>query len=295
MRRRDFIRTGGSAVALAGLAAAQSKPPRNAKITSSVMLWTLKGTTEQRIEAAAKAGMQSIELVAEHVQWSDSDTVRYKKLIRSFGMDIDTIIAQPDWKKRSVSMVDPAQRENFLKDIKQAIVYAHKLDVPYIIVMSTDSIAGRTHEEQYASMLEGAKRACEFAAKADVTLIVEPLNDKKDHKGFFLTNCTEGTKLVKEVDNPHVRLLFDIYHEQVQAGNVIGTLTEAAPYTSVFHVADSPGRNDPGLGEIHYTNVYKAIAKTGFSGYITMEYIPSGEQVASLIKSVDQMRAALAG
>ena len=294
MRRRDFVRTGGGAAVLAGAAAAQSKPPKTAKITSSVMLWTLQGSIEERLEAAAKAGMQSVELVAEHVPWTDAEGARYVKLARSFGMGIDTIIAQPDWKKRPVSMVDPAQRENFLKDIRQAIAWARKLGVPYIILMSGDAIAGRTHAQQYRSMIEGARRAGELAAQAGVTLLVEPLNAKKDHPGFFLTNCTEGLKLVKEVGNPHVRLLFDIYHEHVETGNVIGTLTEAAHYTAVFHVADSPGRHDPGSGAINYTDVYKAIAKTGYAGYITMEYLPLGDPVASLIKSVDQMRAALA-
>ncbi len=288
------MRASGAAVALAGVAAAQIAPPKKARITSSVMLWTLKGTTGERIEAAAKAGIQSVELVSEHVQWSDAEAERYKKLVRSFGMGFDTILAQTDWKKRPVSMLDPAQRENFLKDVRQAIVYAQRLDVPYLIVMSGDEIAGRTREDQYRSMLEGAKRAGELASNAGVTLLVEPLNAKKDHKGFFLTNCAEGLKLVKETGNPNVRLLFDIYHEQVQTGSVLGILAEAAPYTCVFHVADAPLRNDPGLGVINYPEVYKAIAKSGFSGYIAMEYLPKGEQVASLIKSVDQMRDALA-
>jgi hydroxypyruvate isomerase len=294
MRRRDFVRDGASAAVLAGVAAAQPKPPKTAKITSSVMLWTLQGSLEARLETAAKAGMQSVELVAEHVPWTDAEGARYVRMARSFGMGIDTIIAQPDWKKRPVSMVDPAQRENFLKDVRQAIAWARKLGVPYIILMSGDAIAGRTHAQQYQSLLEGARRAGELAAQAGVTLLLEPLNAKKDHAGFFLTNCTEGLKLVKEVSNPHVRLLFDIYHEHVETGNALGTLTEAAPYTSVFHVADSPGRHDPGSGTINYTDVYRAIAKTGYAGYITMEYLPLGDPVASLIKSVDQMRAALA-
>ena len=98
-------------------------------------------------------------------------------------------------------------------------------------------------------------------------------------------------KLVKEVDNPHLKLLFDIYHEQVQIGNVIRTLTEAAPHVAVFHIADNPGRNDPGTGEMNYANIYKAIQKTGYAGYICMEYLPLADPVQSLKKSVDEMRA----
>jgi hydroxypyruvate isomerase len=99
---------------------------------------------------------------------------------------------------------------------------------------------------------------------------------------------------MKDVDNPHVKLLFDIYHEQVQIGNVIQTLTQAAPHVAVFHIADNPGRNDPGTGEMNYTNIYKAIQKTGYGGYICMEYLPVAEPVASLKKAVDHMRSSIA-
>jgi hydroxypyruvate isomerase len=267
--------------------------PAKAKMTSSVMLWTLQGTFEERVQAAARAGMQSVELVGEYVGWTDADIARQKKFVRSFGMGMDTLIATPDWGKRPVSMVDPAQRENFLKDVDNAIVYAQKLEVPMIILMAGNEIPGRTHEEQYASLLEGAKQAGERAARADVLLIVEPLNSKVNHKGFFLTNCTEGLKLVKETDNPHVKLLFDIYHEQVQVGNPIPVLQEAVDHVAVFHVADAPGRHDPGTGTMDWTAIYKAIQKTGYKGYVTMEYLPAGEQVASLIKAVDGFRAAV--
>jgi hydroxypyruvate isomerase len=95
------------------------------------------------------------------------------------------------------------------------------------------------------------------------------------------------------VDNPHVRLLFDLYHEQVQVGNVTRTAVEAAPHVAVYHVADNPGRNDPGTGEMNYANIYAAIKKTGYSGYVTMEYLPLGDQAASLTKAVKEMRAVL--
>ncbi len=257
------------------------------------MLWTLKGSFEEKVEAAARAGLQSVELVAEHAAWTDNDIARVKKFTRSFGLQIDTLIATPDWARRPVSMVDPAQRENFLADFRKAIVFAAKLEIPQIILISGNAIPGRTHEEQYASLLEGAKRAGELAAAAGVTAIIEPLNSLVDHKGFFLNTCVEGLKLVRDVDNPHFKLLFDIYHEQVQIGNVIRTITEAAPQVAVFHVADNPGRHDPGTGELNYVNIYRAIEKTGFRGYLTMEYLPLGDQVESLTKAVNAFRGAL--
>ena len=238
--------------------------------------------------------LENANLVAEHAAWNDADIARVRKLCRSFRLGIDTLIATPDWGKRPVSMVDPAQRDNFLADLRKAIDYAKRLEVPQIILMSGNAIPYRAHEEQYASLLEGCKRAGDLGAQAGVTMIVEPLNSLVNHKGFFLTTCTEGLKLVRETDNPHVKLLFDIYHEQVQAGNIIRTIREAAPLVAVFHVADNPGRNDPGTGEINYRNVYGAIRKSGYSGYIAMEYLPLNDQVASLIKSVNDLRSALA-
>ncbi len=292
MNRRAFL-AGGAATLTAG-AAVQSQEPKQARITSSVMLWTIQGTLAQKLEVAARAGLQSVELVGEHVKWSDAEIADVKKLVRSFRLGIDTLSSVPNWRNMPVSMVDPAQRENLLKEVARNIVFAQKLEIPYLLLMSGDEIPGKTYQEQFASLLEGCKRCGDLAAKAGLTLIVEPLNRKVNHKGYFLGTCVEGLRLVKEADHPHVRLLFDIYHEQVETGNVIRTLTEAAPYTRVFHVADNPGRNDPGTGEINYANVYKAIQKTGYEGYITMEYVPLGDAAASLTKAVNEMRAGLA-
>ena len=288
MNRRTFAQT-----AVGAAAAAQTPPPKKAAITSSVMLWTLKGSFEEKMEIAAKAGLQSVELVGEHIKWTDSDIDRVKKLARSLRIGIDTISSTPNWKGQPISMVDPSQRDNLLAEVRKNITFAQKLEIPMLLLMSGDEIPGRTYQEQYASLVEGAKRCGDLAVKAGVTLIIEPLNTKVNHKGYFLSTCVEGLKVIKEVDNPHVRLLFDIYHEQVQTGNVTRTLTEAASYTKVFHIADNPGRNEPGTGEMNYANIYKAIAKTGYDSYITMEYLPTTEPVASLSKAVNEMRAAL--
>jgi len=125
------------------------------------------------------------------------------------------------------------------------------------------------------------------------TVIIEPLNSLVNHPGYFLTSGVEGLKAVKEADHPHVKLLFDIYHQQVQEGNIVDTLAKNVQHIAVFHVADCPGRHDPGTGELHYSNIYKAIAKTAFRGQIAMEYLPLAEQVASLTQAVGELRRAI--
>jgi hydroxypyruvate isomerase len=293
MNRRTFVQSAG--VLAAGLKA-QGQPPAPAKGANKVtlMLEMLKGSIEEEFELAARAGFQSVESLTQYATWSDADITRVRKLCRSYNLGIDTVLAQQDWKKRPVSIVDPAHRETFLGDVRNAIACAQKLEIPHISVTSGLSAQGKSYEEQYASLTEGIKRAADLAAKAKLTLLVEPLNSLVDHPGCFLSSCVDGLKLIREINLPHVRLLFDIYHEQIMRGNIIRTLTEAAPYVSVFHVADNPGRNDPGTGEINFPNVYQAIRKTGYTGYIGMEYRPLGDPLASFTKAVKDLRAAMA-
>lgn len=288
IERRELL------VGAASATAALAQTPASAPNTSSVMLWTLKGSFEEKLEAAAKAGIQSVELVGEHAQWSNADIDRVKKLARSLKLGIDTISSTPFWGRMPISMVDPAQRANLLQEVQKNIDAAQRLEIPMLLLMSGNAIPSKTYGEQWSSLVEGAKRCGDLAAKANVTLIVEPLNTKVNHKGYFLDSCVAGVKLMKEADHPNIRLLFDLYHEQVQVGDVTRTLREAMPYVKVFHIADNPGRNDPGTGEMNYPYLYKEIQKAGYKGYLTMEYIPVGDQVKSLIAAVDSMRKALA-
>lgn len=265
-------------------------PPKTAKVTSSVMLWTLKGSMEQRLGKAAEAGIQSVELVSEHVSWVDGEAAKYRAAVQSYGLGTDALLSQTNWVHRPVSMVNPAHREAFLQDVREAIVWAKKLNAPQVIVLSGNEQPGMTREAQHASMVEGGKRAAELADAAGVTLILENLNSRVNHKGYFLTSAREALQVVKEVDSPHLRMLFDIYHEYVQNGNPIPMITEAAPYVSVFHVADAPGRHDPGTGEMKWDEIYRAIGKADYAGYVALEYEPKGDEVDSLIAAVTQMR-----
>jgi hydroxypyruvate isomerase len=293
MNRRTFIQSAGLA---ATSLSAHTQPPSPAPtgIKTTLMLEMLKAPIEEELELAARAGFQSVESLTQYAAWSDAGIERVKKLCRSYRIGVDTILAQQDWKKRPVSIVDPAHRETFLGDVRKAIVCAQKLEIPHVSLTSGLSAAGKTFEEQRASLIEGIQRAADLVAAANLTLLIEPLNSLVDHPGCFLTSCVEGLKLVREINLPHLRLLFDLYHEQIMRGNLIRTLTEAAPYVAVFHVADNPGRNDPGTGEVDYPNVYKAIRKTGYTGYIGMEYHPLGDPLASFTKAVGGLREALA-
>ena len=264
--------------------------PKSSRVTSSLMLWTIKGSFESQVAVAAEAGVQSLELVTEHLGWTEAETTRYRAIAQSYNLGFDALLASRNWTQRPVSMVNPAHREGFLADVRSSIDWANRLNCPQIILMSGNEQPGMIHEAQYASMVESAKLAADLAAQGNVTMILENLNSKVNHKGYFLTSALESLKCVKEVDNPHLRMLFDIYHEAVQHGDPIPAVIEAEPYVAVFHVADQPGRHDPGTGEVKWDDIYKAIGKTGYAGYIALEFLPQGDEVNALKTALTQMR-----
>ena len=108
-----------------------------------------------------------------------------------------------------------------------------------------------------------------------MTLSIETLNVLVDHKGYYLATSEEGFRMVDAVGSPRVRLLFDIYHQQITEGNLIANITANLGKISHFHLADVPGRHQPGTGEINYLNVFRAIAAKGYTGFLGLEMWPT--------------------
>lgn len=215
------------------------------------------------------------------------------RFVRSFGLQIETIAATPDWARRPVSMVNPSERQGFLDDVTTAVEIARRHEVSRLILTSGNEIPQVSREQQFTSLVEGCKRACDLASAAGVMLIIEPLNAKADHRGYFLTTCAEGVRLVKRVNHPHLRILLDLYHEDVQTGTAIRTAIDAMPDVAVYHVADNPGRHEPGSGQMNFSELYKALGTSRYSGVICMEYLPVTDPEVSLIRSLEGMRTSL--
>jgi len=154
-----------------------------------------------------------------------------------------------------------------------------------MVVLSGFKIPGMTREQQHASMVEGLKRAHDIVASAGVTIVVEvintlariePLNPKGDnHSRYFLDRSPEAFEMVREVGSPFVKILYDLYHVQIMEGNLIETIRANMAAIGHIHVADVPGRHEPGTGEIQFENVFRAIEAANYKGFLGMEYIPS--------------------
>ena len=191
---------------------------------------------------------------------------------------------------RFVPLNDPAQRDSYIEGLRASLTVAKRLECPILISQVGNVIPGVPREKQHSSIVEGLRRCVPILEDAGITLAVEPLNTLVNHKGYYLTRSDEGFDIIHEVANPSVKLLFDIYHQQITEGNIIQNLTRNIADIAHIHIAGNPGRHEPYENcEIHYTTVLHALEKVGYDGYIGLEYLPLRAPDESLKALLEQM------
>lgn len=226
---------------------------------------------EQRLEYVADLGFPAFEFWTR--QGKDMNITLALKL--ALRLEVAAFTAS------SASMVDPAQRQQFLGDVTQAASLAVDLACANLIITSGPAMPGVPYDEQRWHLVDVLKLAAETAADADVVLVLEPLN-QFDHPGSFLSSSDEGFAIVREVASPHVKLLFDVYHQQISEGNLTKRIVDNLDLIGHIHVADVPGRHEPGTGEINYEHIFGVLREQGYKGFVGLEYYPHLDAVASL-------------
>jgi len=254
----------------------------------SIMLWTVfqKLRFEERLEKVAEAGYRNVELVGEFEKWSESDWRNALRKKRELGITFDTTGGLHHANEK-VGLADPSAREPMLEDLRSILPACERLGCRRIILLSGNIVPGLTHQQQYQSCIEGLQRAAEVIEGKDFELLVENIDPKED-PGYFLTSVAEGFEIMRAVDNPQVRFLYDFYHEQIAEGNLIEKLEKNIDLVGICHIADVPGRHEPGTGEIDYINIYKKLASLRYDRYVAMEYLPTYNPVDSLRASREQ-------
>jgi hydroxypyruvate isomerase len=189
-------------------------------------------------------------------------------------------------------LVNPRDREGFLREINLSVEAAKKVDAKRLVVLTGNELGGMPRSEQMSNAVAALREAAPILEKNGITAIVEILNTYVDHAGYFLYYVRDGAELVDRVGSPNVKLLFDIYHTQIMEGNLIQNIRMNIDRIGHFHVGDVPGRHEPGTGEINYRNVFKAIYDLGdrFPGYVALEYgrvAPLEENLAAMRKLTD--------
>ena len=290
MNRRSF------AQALAAGALSAAVPPIRAAATQSaasaatpapqyglsVMLWTVFHDLpfEERLAKVAEAGYTRIQFVGEYHKWSPADFDRALAARDRLGMEFDTTAGLKN------TIGDPSQRDALLAEVAHELTLMEKLGCPALIVMSGNVVPGLSREAQHESCVEGLKQAAKLVEGRKINghpvrLLLECIDPEENPK-YFLTSAAEGIEVVRGANHPQVRFLYDLFHEQIAEGNLIEKLEKHLDVIDLSHVADVPGRHEPGTGEINYGNIYKKLAQLGYRQTIAMEFMPIGDQVAKL-------------
>ncbi|NNK14012.1 MAG: hydroxypyruvate isomerase [Desulfofustis sp.] len=175
----------------------------------------------------------------------------------------------------------PGRQQEFQENVGRALGYAKVLECPRLNCLAGIPPEGADQDQVRATLVENLRFAADALAKENITLLVEALNSY-DVAGFYLVGSQESVDLISEVDRPNLKFQYDIYHMQRMEGELINTLTGLMGKIGHIQLADNPGRHEPGTGEINFTNVFKAIEKAGYEGWIGCEYIPATETEAGL-------------
>jgi hydroxypyruvate isomerase len=292
MNRREFSKAVAGAIGAAGAPAAMANQLSENRGTApyqiSVMLWTVfrKLPVSQRLEKVADAGYSNVELIGEYRKWSEAEFREAKAKRKELKLHFDITAGL----KHGVA--NPADREALLSDVRNELPIMEEIECPALIIMSGNVVPGMPREQQHQSCIEGLKRAAALVEGKQINgqpvrLLLENIDPEENPK-YYLTSVAEGFEVVRAVNHPQVRLLYDFFHEQISEGNLIEKLEKNIDYTGLVHIADVPGRHAPGTGEIQYENIYRKLGQLKYDRIVAMEFMPLGDEVTELRTAREQ-------
>jgi hydroxypyruvate isomerase len=231
-------------------------------------------TPEVLLRTAADIGYEAVELV-DPPDWA---------LVKNHGLKIASIKGHSSIEQ---GLNRRENRAHITRELQANIQLAAQWGIPNLICFSGNR-AGVDDQTGAEMTAENLRPLAKMAEDAGVTLAIELLNSKVDHPDYQCDKTAWGVKVCQMVDSPRVRLLYDIYHMQIMEGDVIRTIQDNARYFAHYHTAGNPGRHEiDDTQELNYRAIMRAIAATGYTGYIGQEFIPVGDPAAGLKAAFD--------
>lgn len=277
LTRRELLKSSvlGAAVSRLPSSAALSVA-RKGRIHQSVCQWCYsKIPVEQLAEYAPKIGLMGVDLL----QPERYEIPRRYGLLCTMGYAGGGEIASALNRVENHAAIEQAFRTN--------IPRAAKAGVPNVITFSGNR-AGMSDEEGARNTIAGLNRVKKIAEDNGVNICMELLNSKRDHHDYMCDRTAWGVRVVQEVNSPNVKLLYDIYHMQIMEGDLIDTIRQNIQWIGHFHTGGVPGRHElDDTQEVRWDGVMRAIADTGFKGYVAHEFVPKGDPLESLRSAVD--------
>jgi hydroxypyruvate isomerase len=275
MNRREFVGAGAAALTATGVAKPAEKMTRKNNIKQSVCRWCYAKTPiEDLCRNAAAIGIQAIDLL-DPKEWP---------VAQKYGLTL-TVTPGPTTIPDGFN-----RRENhdaIVEKFKDQLAAAKAANAPSIIVFSGNR-KGMSDAEGADNCVIGLNRIKKMAEDANILVVMELLNSKVNHKDYMCDHTAWGVDVIKRVDSPHIKLLYDIYHMQIMEGDVIRTIKENHQYIGHYHTGGNPGRNEiDSSQELNYAAITRAIIDTGFKGHMAHEFIPLRDPMKSLAEAVE--------
>lgn len=180
--------------------------------------------------------------------------------------------------------------DRFLNECRESVEVAKRVNAKWMTVVP-GTLEGRLDMGfQMANVIEALRRGAEIFEPHGLVMVLEPLNFR-DHPNMFLTRIPQAFQICRAVNSPACKILFDLYHQQIQEGNLIPNIDSAWSETAYFQIGDNPGRNEPTTGEINYRNVFRHIHTKGFVGVLGMEHGKSGRGKEGERRLIEAYRA----
>lgn len=303
MKRRDFVKNSLAGAAAAGIPAsalahqASSSPSAEPfKLKYAPHLGMFKHSAGDdpidQINFMADQGFRAME----DNGMKGRDVALQEKMASTMakrGMEMGVFVAHKIyWKEPNLANGDVELREEFLTHIKESVEVAKRVNAKFMTVVPGHVDLRLDMGYQTVNVVEALKRACDILEPHGLTMVLEPLNFY-NHPGLFLTKMSQGFEICKAVGSPSCKILCDLYHQQIQEGNLIPNVDKSWDEIGYFQIGDNPGRKEPTTGEINYKNIFKHIHDKGGTGFILgMEhgnYHPGKEGEEKLLAAYRQV------
>lgn len=261
-------------VASADSASAQVSPRFTLGYAPHEGSFSSRGDRLEQIAYAADQGFTAWE-DNEAAGRTVAEQTAMARALQQRGMTMGVFVASmPRWAESRPLLGgnDDADREGFLADVRASIDVARRLDAKWMTIVPGFLDSRLPIGIQTGRVIDTMRRAAELVEPHGLVMVMEPLNTLTDHPGVFLQTVPQGFADAKAVDSPAVKVLADLYHEQIQAGNLIRTMETCWDEIAYLQFGDNPGRNEPGTGEINYRNIVRWLRAKGFAGVIGMEH-----------------------
>ena len=230
---------------------------------------------EDRFRLTRESGFEYVEFWS----WKDKDIQKIKELCQLYDLKVASFSGD-----QAFSMVDENQKHDYIAFVQESIDIAKILKCDYLVIHSNalgengvvlNHYDNLSHRQKNMAIFEVLKTLAPIAEETKITLVLEALNTIVDHGGNFLSSTRSAAELVELVNSPFIKILYDVYHMQIMEGNIINTLKAYIDAIGYIHIADVPGRHEPGTGEINYPNVIKTLKELNYEGIIGFELVPS--------------------